>query len=173
MTTSIMWPALAKQEISRKADVFHFICTILHDQYRPYPMHSTRQNVNSKHIIHNKAHRVFCVFMSDFLYNSWAKVSLSYWKGIPQLLDRNAPIVADKSSLHCWFLLTMRNLSLWLLVFARTGHIWAVLSALIAKIAVSACYFIVCRYISCIWYTWLTEKLQCKCIVHFVLYDGF
>ena len=37
-----MWPALAKQGTSRQADVSHFSCTVLHDQYRPYPMYSVR-----------------------------------------------------------------------------------------------------------------------------------
>ena len=42
---------------------------------------------------------------SDSFCNSSSKVSLSYWKRVPQLLDRNALTVSDKNSLHCWFLL--------------------------------------------------------------------
>ncbi len=54
-----------------------------------------------------------CSWVTPFVIISSSKVSLSYWKGVPQLLDRNVLIVSDKDSLHCWFLV-MRNLLLWL-----------------------------------------------------------
>ena len=75
--------------------------------------------------INNKAHSYSRgAFICDSFYNSSSKVSRSYWKGVPQLLDRNALIVSDKNSMQCWFLLIMRNLSLRLfLCFTRAGHI--------------------------------------------------
>ena len=38
----------------------------------------------------------YCAFMSDSFCNSSSKLSLSYWKGVTQLLDRNVLIVSDK-----------------------------------------------------------------------------
>ena len=63
-------------------------------------MHSTRHNVNNKHIITNKAHiLLLCVHVWLYMNNSSIKVviSCSYWNGVPQLLNKN--------SMHCWFLL--------------------------------------------------------------------
>ncbi len=52
--------------------------------------------------IHTVIHAVHS-WMTPF--NSSTKVSLSYWMGVPKLLDRNTLIVSDKNSLRCWFLL--------------------------------------------------------------------
>ena len=61
-----------KQATSHKADISAFTYEYMTN------MHSTRQNVNNKHIITNKAHTYYCryVFMCDSFYNSSSKVSL-------------------------------------------------------------------------------------------------
>ena len=58
-------------------------CTLSYDQHRHYPMHSAK---------HNAIHH----WWYDSFYNSHGKpcllvkVSLGYWNGVSQLLDRNA-----------------------------------------------------------------------------------
>ena len=65
-TIGHMWPALAKQGTSGKADVSHFLYSIAWP-YRPYPMHLRSQNINNKHIVNNKAHRVFMLCIHEWL----------------------------------------------------------------------------------------------------------
>ena len=43
--------------------------------------------------------------MSDSSCKSSRKVNLSYWKRVPQLLDRKLWLYQIKNSLYCWFLL--------------------------------------------------------------------
>ncbi len=72
----IMWPALAKQGTSRKADVSNFTRTVLYDQYAlPYAFNHATLRISTSS---NKGIR--CAFMSDSFYNS-----VTYWKLIIDL----------------------------------------------------------------------------------------
>ena len=70
-------------------------CTLSYDQYRHYPMHSAKHNGTQHWWVHS--------WVTPFII---VKVSLCYWKRVPQLLiGMPWVIVSDKNSLHCWFLL--------------------------------------------------------------------
>ena len=95
-----MWPTPAKQGTSRKADASEFTCTV----YQETLCIQSDRTLTISISLQRHTHYCSCAFMSDSFYNSSSKVSLSYWRGVPQLLDRKARIVSAKNSLHCWFL---------------------------------------------------------------------
>ncbi len=67
-----MWPALAKQWTSRKADVMFLILPVQHSmtKYGPYPMHTTKQNVNNNTSLITKAYRASKVNLSYLQFGS-------------------------------------------------------------------------------------------------------
>ena len=92
-----------------REQVVKHLCLILpvESTWQIYPMHSTRQNINNwprtgTWSLTKHTQYCCCAFMIDSFYNSSSKVSLTYWNGVPQLLDSEDLIASDKISLYCW-----------------------------------------------------------------------
>ncbi len=118
-------------------------CTLSYDQYRHYSMHSA---------IHNDTHHWWCAFMSDSFYDSQCKPLLlkgssTVSTGMPWV------IVFDKNSMHCWFILKKRNLSLRLVhCFARAGHIyWPVRSWVYSWVSAWCTHFLFSHVFWTLW----------------------
>ena len=115
-----LWPDLAWQGTSRKADVSHYyLYTTSYNQYGHYPIYAFNQtdrssSITTPHSIEDLRSTVTLIVI--------VKVSLSYWKGVLERMPWM--IVLDKIA---WTVDTyfMRNLAL-RHCFARAGHILSI-----------------------------------------------